>query len=96
MANKIYSGQTELRIRLTTGVSISGATCQVKYKKPSGQEGAWDATIEDAAAGIIYYNVTSGDIDESGTWRFWAGVTWGDGDFAPGEGMSVKIFEEGD
>jgi len=54
MANKIYSGQTELQIRLTTGVTITGAACQVKYRKPSGKEGAWDATIEDATAGIIY------------------------------------------
>jgi len=42
------------------------------------------------------YNVSSGDIDETGTWRFWAGVTWSDGDFAPGEGLSVKIYEQGD
>ena len=69
---KVYNGQDALKIRLTCSQDITGATVKkIKYKKPSGTEGSWDATVEDEVNGIIYYNFQANDIDETGNWTFW-------------------------
>ena len=94
---KLYAGQSELRIRLTTSVNILGATTvQIKYRKPDGTESYWTAVIETAATGIIYYDVLDGDIPaaDNGTWTFWAYIVFSDGRDAPGEKVVVKFWEE--
>lgn len=94
---KIYKGQTELQIKLTANVDVSGATCYIKYKKPSGEEGQWAAVIQTASTGVIYYNINSADdLDESGKWRLWTYVVWADGDYADGEAVTVKVYDPGD
>jgi hypothetical protein len=96
MANKYYVGQTWLRIELTTGVNLTGATSPlIKYKKPSGTNGQFVASIDDAVNGVLSYEFTSGDLDEAGTWTFWAHVTIG-GLSAPGEPVEVEICYEGE
>jgi len=95
--SKVYNGQTQLRIQLTTGVDIAGATVKrIKYKKPSDATGYWDATVSDESTGVIYYDVTSGDIDETGYWKLWAYVTFSDGRSAPGEAITEYFYTEGD
>ena len=95
--SKIYNGQSSLRIKLTTGVDITGATTkQIKYKKPGGTTGAWDTTVESATTGVIYYDIQDGDIDESGYWTFWAYIVFSDGRDAVGESVSERIYIEGD
>ena len=94
---KLYAGQSELRIRLTLGVDITGATTvQIKYIKPNGTEGAWTAVVETALTGIIYYDVLDGDIPEAdyGEWGFWGYVVFADGRDAPGEVVWEKFHEE--
>ncbi len=93
---KIYVHQTALSVKLTVGVDITGATPVVKYRKPSGATGEWSATIVDAANGVIKYNIQNeGDIDETGTWAFWAEVTFAGGEWAPGEAIKVRVYPEG-
>jgi hypothetical protein len=93
----IFRNQTSLRIKLTTNVDITGSTVrQIKYRKPSGQTGNWTALSEDDALGIIYYDVQTGDINESGNWVIWAYVTFSDSRSAPGEIIKVKVYEEGE
>lgn len=93
----IFKNQTSLRIRLTTNVDITGATSlNIKYKKPSGDVGSWTAISEDSLLGIIYYDVQSGDINESGNWYIWAYVTFSDSRSAPGESVKVEVYEEGE
>ncbi len=99
--SKIYINQENLRIRLTTSVNIADATTiKIKYKKPDGTEGSWDAEVEDETNGIIYYDVKKtadgADIDQSGNWKFWAFITFSDGRSAPGEAISQYIYIEGD
>ena len=93
---KVYKDQTSLRVKLTAGVDITGATTkQIKYKKPGGDTGAWVATVETASTGVIYYDIKSGDIDESGYWTFWAYIVFSDGRNAPGEVVLEHIYVEG-
>jgi hypothetical protein len=94
---KIYLNQDSLRIQLTTGVDITGATTtKIKYKKPSEATGDWDATVEDVGAGSIYYDLTGTELDEVGTWTFWAYVTFADTRSAPGEPVKVTVYTEGE
>lgn len=70
MAN-IYVGVVGLRLRLTLGIDISAAgDAKIRYEDPSGNNGLWTATIESAGNGIIYYDVTDGDLNAAGIWKF--------------------------
>ena len=92
--SKVYKNQTSLRVRLTLGVDITDAIVkQIKYQKPSGIVGYWNATVEDATEGIIYYDITTNDINEAGQWKFWAYITFSDGRSAPGEYATETIYE---
>ena len=92
---KIYKNQSSLRIRLTTGVQVTGASVtKIKYKKPDGTVGDWDATVEDEGDGILYYDLTGTELDQVSDWLFWAYVTFADGRSAPGEPVRVKVYEE--
>lgn len=92
----IYRGQTALDIEVTVGVNITGATCKVKYRKPSGIVGSFSANITDAVNGIIVASPsTPDDLDQAGTWSFWGYVTFADGKVAAGEPVSIQIYEEG-
>lgn len=94
---KIYVGQTALKIEALTYTDLTDATAQViKYKKPDATLGSFIATITDAKAGIIEYDVTSADdLDQAGEWTFWAYITFG-GDVVPGEPEILEIFNEGE
>ena len=94
---KIYKNQTALRIRLQTRTNLTGATAKVKYEKPSGATGDWDAVISNAEDGVVDYDIAgANDLDESGEWTFWAYVTFSGGTVAPGEPVIVRVYEEGD
>ena len=94
---RIYKGQSALTIRLTVGQDITSANpVLVKYKKPSGVEGSWTASIADATEGTISYTMADTDqIDEIGLWTFWAHVTFADGKVAPGEPVEKWVYDEG-
>ena len=90
---KKYVGQTALTIRLITGVDVTGATALIKGKKPSGGTTlSWTATIVDATLGVIQYVLPSALIDESGTWTFWADITFASGKWAQGEPFTEYIY----
>lgn len=40
---------------------------QIKYRKPDGSTGHWDATVSGTA---LEYDLKSGDIDQIGEWQF--------------------------
>jgi len=94
---KIYLNQSSLRLKLVTGVDITGASVtQIKYKKPDGETtGTFTATVEDAGAGSIYYDFADDELDQAGNWLFWAFITFSDGRSAPGEPVRVTVYEEG-
>lgn len=94
--SKIYVGQSSLRLKLTTGVDITGATTlQIKYKKPNGATGEWTALEYDETNGVIYYDFAANELDVSGRWIVWAYVIFSDGRDAPGEPYKFRVYEEG-
>jgi hypothetical protein len=93
---RIYKNQSKLRIRLTCAEDITDCTAKIKYVKPSGATGTWDAEIEDAEEGIIYYDVSSDEVlDEVGAWTVWAHITYDDSKVAIGEPAQIAVYDEG-
>lgn len=94
---KIYLNQDSLRIHLTAEVDITGATTtDIKYKKPDGSAGTWNATVDDAGVGSIYFDLTGTELDATGTWTLWTYVTFADGRSAPGEPVKMIVHTEGE
>ena len=93
---KIYQNQTALTLILDTGVTLTGATSVlIKYEKPSGATGSWTGTISSSSAQWIEYEVQANDLDEAGDWVFWAYLTDGDSNVAPGNAVTVTVYAEG-
>ena len=93
----IFTGQSALRIQLTCGQDINDAIEQeIRYRKPDGTEGGWSASVEDADNGIIYYDISGEtELDEPGTWTFWAYVKFSDGRIGYGEAVQQRVCPEG-
>jgi hypothetical protein len=92
----IYCGQSSLRVTARTFVDLSEAVkCLVKFRKPDGSEGAFNAAIADAETGVIFHECLSGELDASGWWRFWAFIEFADGRTTCGEAVKVFVWEEG-
>lgn len=77
--NKIYVGDNPL-VKLDCVSDITGASgTLIKYRKPSGIENEWAATItNDTETGLgryLTYQTIVTDLDESGDWRFQAFLT---------------------
>ena len=98
MADKIYVAQTALTLQLETGIDLSTAVSVVmKYIKPDKTEGQWVAEINTPATdGVISYDVASAtDLDQSGTWKRWAYITFTGSKVAPGDCVSFEVYDEG-
>ncbi len=93
---KVYVNQTFLTVVLTTKQPVSGAqSVLIKYRKPSGITGQFNATVEDAQEGILSYKFTQGQLNEVGQWVFWAYIVFSNGDVAAGEPAFLMVYEEG-
>ena len=93
---KIFKGQTALRITVKTVCDLEGVlSAVIKYRKPDGKLGEFPAAVSDPTKGVILYEVIEGDIDLSGWWSFWAFVTFADGRTAAGETAKVYVWQEG-
>ena len=61
------------RIKINTKISLGGATCIIKYRKPDGTTGDWSAEIDGS---YIYYDpATTSIINLPGKWFLYAHVT---------------------
>ena len=93
---KVYVNQTFLTVVLDTKQLIENAQqTLIRYRKPSGAVGQFNATVEDAQKGIISHKFTTGQLNESGQWVFWAYIVFSNGDFAAGEPAFLVVYEEG-
>jgi hypothetical protein len=94
---KVYKNQDYLRIVAHIGQTLSDAqSILIKYKDPNGQEGSWAASISDTLGGVVYRDFASGSpLSVSGTWTFWAYVTFNDSRVAPGEPFEQMVYDEG-
>lgn len=97
---KIYKNQSNLKLTLQTGVTLTGAlTTQIGYKKPDVDGVAspvayWTATIDGTED--LFYEFIDTELDVAGTWAFFAYVVFSDGRNSPGEAIFIKVFEQGE
>lgn len=98
MAERIFKGQTALTLRLDTEIDLTTATdAWMKYKKPNGTIGQWDAIIDSPTiSGKISYIIqSSNDLDQVGEWTRWAYIEIGGTKYAPGDSVTFEVYEEG-
>jgi hypothetical protein len=94
--NRIYAGQSALRLTLKTFIDLEGIiSAVIKYRKPDGSAGEFGAGVSDSGKGIIFHEYIEGEIDMAGWWVFWAFITFADGRTAAGEAAKVYIWKEG-
>lgn len=85
----VYKDQP-ITISLDTKTTLTSATTQIRYVKPSGTIGYKTATVDTQS---VEADFLGADIDESGRWEFRAWVTFS-GDDAPTPGTPVKLVIE--
>ena len=93
---RIFVKQSALRITLKTFTDLEGIiSAVIKYRKPNGKTGDFEAAVSDTANGVIFHECIEGEIDASGWWAFWAFITFADGRTAAGEAAKVYVWQEG-
>lgn len=97
MAKRIFLNQTALTLKLDTKIDLTTATdVWMKYKKPDGTLGIWDATIDNpATAGIISHVTEAGDLNALCEWTRWAYVEINSTRYAAGDAVTFTVYEEG-
>lgn len=96
--NRIYKGQTKLRVLMDCECDLSGYTSvSIKARKPDGiTEVIFPAVVKDAEKGIIFYDVQSeNDFDKVGWWTLWPLVVFDDDTTNCGEAHRTFVYEEG-
>jgi hypothetical protein len=82
-----------VKITLVSGVDMSGGgVAKIEGTKPNGTAFAWDAVIEDASSGTVYYTTAEDILDAVGTWHIQ--VVWyptGSNDGVPGEVVKMQV-----
>jgi len=96
MNQKIYVGQESLDLILNTNTDLSTASnLKVKYKKPDDSTGSWTATLYNTTYIKKAFIAAGGELDQAGTWTFWAYATMSDGREIPGDPAKVTVREQG-
>lgn len=93
----IFKNQSYLRIQLSTGVNITGASdTKIYYRKPDDTVDSVAAQVLTANPGVIYYDLIEDDplLDQTGNWRFWAWIEFSDGRVARGDDVAVRVFDD--
>lgn len=92
----IYVGQSALRFSARTGTSLSDvALCEIRFEKPDGIQGSWEAFVSNAERGVVSYDLLGNELDLSGWWRFWVFVIFDDGRAAFGDAVKIFVRQEG-
>ncbi len=83
-----------VKIILSTGITLTGNTMLlIKYEKPNGVTGHWDAAIVSGAVTSLQYSTTTGDLDVPGTWKVQAYVEFVDGaENSHGKWAEITVF----
>jgi hypothetical protein len=99
MILEFYENQTLATINMTVPSTVDlndAASVIIKYKKPNGFQGEWNAEIVDADAGTIKHEVVSRyELDDTGWWYFWTFTQMNDGREMPGVPIPVYVYEQG-
>jgi hypothetical protein len=92
---KIYKTKG-LRLKVKTCIDLEGVSAaSIKYRKPDGSCGSFEAGISDVRGGILIHECIETDIDQAGWWVFWASVALADGRVAAGVPEKIFVWDEG-
>ena len=96
--NKIYVGQSKLRITINTGADLTGASAiQIQYKKANGSTNTLTAQCDDYETGIVYWDSPATSIfTTSGTYWFWVKITYPDTKVMFSESTVFKVYNLGE
>ena len=93
---RIFKAQSALRLVIKTFCNLEGIiAAYIRYQKPDGKRGEFQAGVSDAENGVIQYECIEGDIDVSGWWSIWAFIVFEDGRSAAGQPAKVYVWREG-
>jgi hypothetical protein len=85
-----------LRLKVKTYIDLEGVTAaSIKYRKPDGSAGSFDAGVSDPHGGILIHECIETDLDQAGWWVFWASVVLADGRVASGAPEKIFVWDEG-
>ncbi len=92
---KIYKGQTALRLNFDLDADITGYTTTViNMQKPAGSTTTLTATVSDASTGAIYCNInTTTILDIKGKYLLQAKITYTDNTISYGETTYMVVYD---
>jgi hypothetical protein len=62
---------SNLRVVFSIEEDITGATATIEFVN-STSSGLWNASIEDAKTGTIFYDISPAVLSVTGKWKVWA------------------------
>jgi hypothetical protein len=91
--NKIYIGQTNIRIWVSTGADLTGATTTtIEVRQPTDTAVVWTATISNASDGSLYYDITStSTLPIKGDYRLQPKVVFSDNTISYGTTTKLRV-----
>lgn len=96
MAGKIYKDDVGVIIRVETELDLtSAATYTLEVWKPNGVKVSWAPTVvSPATAGILTYTTGSTDLNQEGTYKLQAKVTFtSPSKLYRGETATFKVYD---
>jgi hypothetical protein len=96
--DKLYVGQSKLRIAIDTGTDLTGASLlQIQYRKGSGTASSLTGASDDYESGVVYWESTSTSIFLSaGSYPFWVKITYSDGKILYSEPITLRVYNVGE
>ena len=86
-----FVGDT-VTIRLNTGIDLTGHDeVLIKYEKPDGSTGSWDASMA-IGAYSIEFDTDTNTLDQRGTWRLQAFVEFPADVRLHGKWAELKVY----
>ena len=92
--NKIYVGQSNIRIYVSTGADITGYnTVQIEVRQPSNSTTSWTATVNNASTGSLYYDVpTSTTLVSEGVYLLQPYIGFTDSTTSYGTTTEMRVY----
>jgi hypothetical protein len=85
---------SNLRISMSIGEDITGATATISYINQS-DTGTWPALIADAETGTIFYDMNPAELSVLGKWSVWATYVLADAKVIKTPAKQFTVYAEG-
>jgi len=82
----------KVRISLITNIVLTGLTTKIKFRRPDGTTGSWDAVIDGTDNTKMYHDTDINDLNVPGYWHLQAFVEAA-GVRSHGKVVELKVHE---